>query len=445
MNSNRLHNIVIVGGGAGGLELATRLGKLLGKKKKATITLVDANRTHFWKPLLHEVAAGSINAFEDELSYLAQAKWNNFHYIPGKMNRLDRKNKTIGLEAIKSDHKDDHKDDNKDIVPPRTLDYDTLVMAVGSTANDFNTTGAKEHCLFLDNRNQAERIHTTLINHYLRAQASGNTLSKLKVAIIGAGATGVELAAELHNAAIELESYGLNAIKHKNLEISIIEGSERILPALPTRISSCVHKQLTKMGINVMVQQRVSVIRHDGLSTHDGSALDFDLMIWAAGIKAPGFLASIDGLESNSINQLILRPTLQTTVDSNIYALGDCASCTVTDKKGREVTIPPRAQAAHQQAALLAKSLVGIINQESPLVFSYKDYGSLISLSRFSAVGNLMSAISGSMMVEGTLAKLFYISLYRMHQMTLYGRIKTGALILKDLLSKTTRPQLKLH
>lgn len=437
MNSNKLHNIVIVGGGAGGLELATRLGKRLGKKKKAVITLVDANRTHFWKPLLHEVAAGSINAFEDELSYLAQAKWNNFHYIPGRMNRLDRKNKTIGLEAITSD--------NKDVVPPRTLNYDTLVISVGSTANDFNTTGAKEHCLFLDNRSQAEQIHTTLINHYLRAQASGNSLSKLKVAIIGAGATGVELAAELHNAAIELENYGLNAIKHKNLEVSLIEGSERILPALPPRISNCVHKQLTKMGISVMVRQLVSDIRHDGLSTRDGSAMDFDLMIWAAGIKAPGFLAEIDGLETNRINQLIVRPTLQTTLDNNIYALGDCASCTLTDKKGQKVTIPPRAQAAHQQATLLAKSFAGIINQASPLAFSYKDYGSLISLSRFSAVGNLMSTISGSMMVEGTLAKMFYISLYRMHQMTLYGRIKTGALILKDLLSKTTRPQLKLH
>ncbi len=437
MNSNKLHNIVIVGGGAGGLELATRLGKRLGKKKKAVITLVDANRTHFWKPLLHEVAAGSINAFEDELSYLAQAKWNNFHYIPGRMNRLDRKNKTIGLEAITSD--------NKDVVPPRTLNYDTLVISVGSTANDFNTTGAKEHCLFLDNRSQAEQIHTTLINHYLRAQASGNSLSKLKVAIIGAGATGVELAAELHNAAIELENYGLNAIKHKNLEVSLIEGSERILPALPPRISNCVHKQLTKMGISVMVRQLVSNIRHDGLSTRDGSAMDFDLMIWAAGIKAPGFLAEIDGLETNRINQLIVRPTLQTTLDNNIYALGDCASCTLTDKKGQKVTIPPRAQAAHQQATLLAKSFAGIINQASPLAFSYKDYGSLISLSRFSAVGNLMSTISGSMMVEGTLAKMFYISLYRMHQMTLYGRIKTGALILKDLLSKTTRPQLKLH
>ncbi len=163
-----------------------------------------------------------------------------------------------------------------------------------------------------------------------------------------------------------------------------------------------------------------------------------DLKIWAAGIKAPEFLTKLNGLESNRINQLIVKPTLQVNGDNNIYALGDCASCTLTDKKGETITIPPRAQAAHQQAALLTKSLVGIIDGQDPLEFNYKDYGSLISLSRFSAVGNLMGALTGSMMVEGTLAKLFYISLYRMHQMTLFGKVRTGSLILKDILGKTT-------
>ena len=74
------HRIVIVGGGAGGLELATRLGKTLGKRGKASVTLVDANLTHIWKPLLHEVAAGSLNSSEDELNYVAQAKWNHFQF-----------------------------------------------------------------------------------------------------------------------------------------------------------------------------------------------------------------------------------------------------------------------------------------------------------------------------------------------------------------------------
>lgn len=439
MTNNNLHKIVIVGGGAGGLGLATKLGKKLGKHTKAHITLVDAQRTHFWKPLLHEVAAGSLNAFEDELSYLAQAKWNHFHFLPGRMCGLDRDNKTISLAPINDDF-------GAEVVPTRTLEYDDLIISVGSTANDFNTPGAQDHCLFLDNREEAERVHTTLLNHYLHAQASPDTSSELNIAIIGAGATGVELAAELHHAAIELARYGLDAIQPEKVKITIIEGGERILPALPVRISSSVHKQLTQMGIRVMTGQLVSEITNSGLHTRSGDFIDSDLRIWAAGIKAPSFLKDIAGLETNRINQLVVKSTLQTTADDHIYAFGDCASCTLSDKKGEPFTIPPRAQAAHQQAELLAKSLTQAITQgNQPLAFNYKDYGSLISLSRFSAVGNLMGAVTGDMMVEGTLARLFYISLYRMHQMALFGKFKTGALVLKDLIGKTTRPHLKLH
>ncbi|WP_257263745.1 NAD(P)/FAD-dependent oxidoreductase [Endozoicomonas sp. ONNA2] len=435
---NELHKIVIVGGGAGGLELATCLGRKLGKTQRAEITLVDAQNTHFWKPLLHEVAAGSLNAFEDELSYLAQAKWNHFKFIPGQMASLNRAEKSIGLSPVidASGH---------EVVPARTLTYDQLVISVGSTANDFNTPGAKEHCLFLDNRQQAERIHTTLINHYLHAQACNNETTRLRIAIIGAGATGVELAAELHFAAIELAHYGLDAIKPEDVEVTIIEGGERILPALPVRISSSVHKQLDNMGIRVITRQLVSEIKADGVTTRDGEFIESDLRIWAAGIKAPEFLSGIDGLKTNRINQLVVRPTLQTTLDDRIYSMGDCASCTLTDRKNERITIPPRAQAAHQQASLLAKSLIAQANGSTALAFNYRDYGSLISLSRFSAVGNLMGAMTGDMMIEGTLAKWFYISLYRMHQMTLFGKLRTGTLILKDLISRTTRPQLKLH
>ena len=438
MTETQLHRIVIVGGGAGGLELATRLGRTLGKKSKAHITLVDAHRTHFWKPLLHEVAAGSLNAFEDELCYLAQAKWNHFNFVPGKMQGLNRQEKNIVLAPIIDEA-------GNEVVPTRQLNYDSLVIAVGSTANDFNTPGASDHCLFLDNREQAERIHTTLLNHYLHAQASDSKANELNIAIIGAGATGVELAAELHHAAIELSRYGLDAINPDDVKITIIEGGERVLPALPDRISRSVHKQLEKLGIRVLTQQLVSEITSTGLQIRSGDFIKADLRIWAAGIKAPSFLSGLDGLESNRINQLVVRPTLQTTQDDHIFALGDCASCSLTGENGEPLIIPPRAQAAHQQSALLAKSLTSVVNGKATLEFTYRDYGSLISLSRFSAVGNLMGAVTGDMMIEGTLARLFYISLYRMHQVTLFGKLKTGALMLKDFIGKTTRPHLKLH
>lgn len=429
------HRIVIVGGGAGGLELATRLGKTLGKRGTASVTLVDANLTHIWKPLLHEVAAGSLNSSEDELNYVAQAKWNHFEFQLGRMSGLDRAAKQIQLAATLDEN-------GLELVPARTLAYDSLVISVGSTTNDFGTLGAAQNCLFLDTRKQAERFHQQLLNHYLRAHAHQDQDSQISVAIVGAGATGVELAAELHHAAHELAAYGLDKIKPQNMRITLIEAGPRVLPALPERIGNPVHKTLEKLGVTVLTGASVSEVGPDSLKTADGKVIPASLKVWAAGIRAPAFLKDIDGLETNRINQLQVLPTLQTTRDENIFAFGDCAAC---PQKGTDRNVPPRAQAAHQQASLLAKSLKLRIEGKELPEYTYKDYGSLISLSKFSAVGNLMGNLTGSVMLEGWLARMFYVSLYRMHQMALYGTFKTMMLMLGSRIGRGTEPRLKLH
>ncbi|WP_397451339.1 NAD(P)/FAD-dependent oxidoreductase [Pseudomonas sp. NA-150] len=430
------HRIVIVGGGAGGLELATRLGKTLGKRGTASVVLVDANLTHIWKPLLHEVAAGSLNSYEDELNYVAQAKWNHFQFQLGRMTGLDRANKQLHLAATQDEN-------GNELVPARSLEYDSLVIAVGSTTNDFNTLGAAEHCLFLDTRKQAERFHQQLLNRYLRAHAGQSDITEeITVAIVGAGATGVELAAELHNAAHELASYGLGRIKPENLRITLIEAGPRVLPALPERIGGPVHKTLEKLGVTVMTNAAVSEVTADSLITANGQIIPATLKVWAAGIRAPMFLKDLDGLESNRINQLQVRPTLQTTRDDNIFAFGDCAAC---PQPGTDRNVPPRAQAAHQQASLLAKALKLRIEGQTLPEYTYTDYGSLISLSRFSAVGNLMGNLMGTVMLEGWLARMFYISLYRMHQTALYGPFRTLMLMLSSRIGRGTDPRMKLH
>ncbi|MVW86918.1 NAD(P)/FAD-dependent oxidoreductase [Pseudomonas sp. PB101] len=428
------HRILIVGGGAGGLELATRLGKTLGKRGAAHITLVDANLTHIWKPLLHEVAAGSLNAHEDELNYVAQAKWNHFQFQLGRMSGLDRTAKQIQLSATFDDA-------GHELVPARSLSYDTLVIAVGSNTNDFGTVGAAQHCLFLDSREQAERFHQQLLNHYLRAHA-GSENENISVAIVGAGATGVELAAELHNAAHELAAYGLDRIKPQDMRITLIEAGSRVLPALPNRISTPVHQTLEKLGVRVMTNATVSEVTAEHLKTRNGDVIEASLKVWAAGIRAPSFLKSIDGLETNRINQLLVRSTLQATLDDNIFAFGDCAAC---PQPGSEQNVPPRAQAAHQQASMLSKSLKARLQGKPMPTYKYKDYGSLVSLSRFSAVGNLMGNLTGSVMLEGWLARVFYASLYRMHQVALYGLFPTLLLMLGNRIGRGTEPRLKLH
>lgn len=429
------HRIVIVGGGAGGLELATRLGNTLGKRGKARVILIDANLTHIWKPLLHEVAAGSLNSSADELNYVAQAKWNHFEFQMGRMNGLDRERKRVHLAASLDEH-------GTELVPARSLAYDTLVIAVGSVTNDFGTQGAAEHCICLDTREQAERFHRQLLSHYMRAHAGEGQHSTIGVAIVGAGATGVELAAELHHAARELAAYGLDGIKPEDVHITLIEAGPRVLPVLPERISQPVHQTLRDLGVTVLIDAPVSEVTADGLHTRNGDFVPASLKVWAAGIQAPQFLYEIGGLESNRINQLVVRPTLQTTRDENIFAFGDCAACPQPDS---DRNVPPRAQAAHQQASLLAKSIALRLEGKSLPSYRYRDYGSLISLSSFSAVGNLMGNLTGSIMLEGWLARMFYISLYRMHQIALYGFIRTALMMIGDKLSTSTAPRLKLH
>jgi NADH dehydrogenase len=430
-----IKKIVIIGGGAGGLELATSLGHKLGRKKKAEIILVDRNHSHLWKPLLHEVATGSLDDGVDALSYLAHARNHGFTFQIGSLTDIDRENQTIKLAEIRDEN-------GEMLVPVRDIAYDQLVMALGSTSNDFGTPGVKDHCIFLDNPHQAHRFHNEMLNLFLKFSASADKQKKVNIAIVGGGATGVELSAELHNAVKQLHSYGFEGLDSEALNVTLVEAGERILPALPPRISAAAHQELTKLGVRVLTQTMVTSADKNGLNTKSGEFIEADLMVWAAGIKAPDFMKEIAGLETNRINQLVVEPTLQTTRDPNIYAIGDCASC----PQPSGGFVPPRAQSAHQMASRCFANIMAQRKGQSLKPYVYKDHGSLVSLSRFSTVGSLMgNLMRGSMMVEGRLARLVYVSLYRMHQIALHGYTKTGLMMLVGGINRVIRPRLKLH
>src|SRR5438477_5247530 len=346
-----LHRIVIVGGGAGGLELATRLGDKLGKRNKAHVTLIEKTRTHFWKPHLHEIAAGSMDIGVYETNYLAQSHWHHFRYRVGEMIALDRERRAVTVAPFVDQEGDA-------VTPRREFSYDTLVLAIGSLTNDFGTPGAKEHAISLETPAQAERFHRRLVNAYIRAHAQAGPLrpEQLQVAIIGAGATGVELAAELHNSTRTLVSYGLDRIDpEKDMRLILIEAADRILPALPARLSVAATKLLRDLGIHVRTSARVAEVLPNGVRLADGTIIPAELVVWAAGVKAPDFLKDLGGLETNRINQLVVLPTLQTTRDGNICAIGDCAACPWPGKESAQV--PPRAQSAHQQASHIVKQI----------------------------------------------------------------------------------------
>ena len=437
VNAAALHHIVIVGGGAGGLVLATKLGRRLARRGKSRVTLVDSSLTHVWKPLLHEVAAGTLRVDTDGLDYFAHARAHHFAFELGRMSGLDRSRREIMLDPITDTS-------GAEVAPGRRLGYDTLVIAVGSVLNDFGVAGVKEHCLYLDSHSQAERIHQKVFGRFLRGHAEAGSASprRLRFAIVGAGATGVEFAAELRHAARELVGFGLRGFDpDRDIEVRLIEAAPSVLPALPERLQEATQHALEGLGVEIHTGEQVEKVTADGVHTRSGRFLPADLIVWTAGVKGAPWLAELDGLEVNRLNQLVVDETLKVTRCDDIFAIGDCAAC---PQPGSERPVPPRAQAAHQQAHLLARSLARRLEGKELLPFAYKDYGSLISLSS-STIGNLMGNLFKSITIDGFLARLAYLSLYKKHQISLHGFRAVTLMALANLLHERTRPQLKLH
>jgi NADH dehydrogenase len=434
------HRVVIVGGGAGGLELATRLGDKLGRSGRAHVTLVEKSRTHFWKPHLHELASGSMDIGVFQTNYLAQSHWHRFRYRIGEMSGLDRARRIVHVAPFVDE-------DGDEVTPQRSFGYDTLVISVGSRTNDFGTPGAREHAISLDTPVQAERFHRRLVNACIRAHAQAEPLApeQLRVAIIGAGATGVELAAELRNATRALVSYGLDRIDpDKDIRIHVIEAAERILPALPERLSEAATRLLEKLDVRVHTSARVAEVLENGVRLASGEIVPAELVVWAAGVKAPELLKDLDGLETNRINQLVVLPTLQTTRDESVFALGDCAACPWLGREG--VLVPPRAQAAHQQASHMVKQVVRRLEGRPLVPWRYRDFGSLVSLGQFSTVGNLMGGLVGkNLWIEGWFARMMYLSLYKMHELALHGFWKVTLDTMARMITRRTETHVKLH
>lgn len=430
------HKVIIVGGGAGGLELAAKLGRQFGPRQ---VVLVDKVDTHIWKPSLHEVAAGTLDIHREGLSYFMLARDSGFTFVLGELQALDKDRRSLRLMPVFSAL-------GEEVFPERELHYDSLVLAVGSTSNFFGTPGAAEHAIALDSTDQAERfrlkfLHLLLTGNRLQDTRPGPLLN---IGIVGGGATGVELAAELLEASASAAFYGLNQLESgRDISITLLEGGDRILSALPKKMSDAAQTLLLDRGVQVRTSVRIARVEADALYDSQGQCYPVDLCVWAAGIKAPEFLSQL-GLRTNAINQIIVDRDLCSS-DPDIYALGDCAQAVW---QGQEGFLPARAQVAHQQAKFLLKTLPRRLRGQAvePRAFTFSDYGSLVSVGHHRGVGSLMGVLSGkSWFVEGLLARLMYMSLHLMHHLAVLGGLRTATLALGRLLIKRGAPRVKLH
>jgi NADH dehydrogenase len=390
---------------------------------------------------LHEIAAGSMDLGSYETNYLAQSNWHGFRYRIGEMTGLDRARREVHVAPFIDE-------DGDRVTPARSFNYHTLVIAVGSLTHDFGIPGVAQYAIRLDTPAEASRFHRRLVNACIRAHAQTTPLrpGQLQVVLIGGGATGVELAAELHRTTRTLVSYGLDRIDpDKDIRLVLLEASPRILPALPERLSKGAAGLLEQLGVQVRTSSRVQEVLPDGVRLAGGEIIPAELVVWAAGVKAPEFLRGLDGLEVNGINQLVVKDTLQTTMDPDVFAIGDCAACPwIGMEAGR--LVPPRAQAAHQQASHMLGQIERRLQGRHLRPWRYQDFGSLVSLGKYSTVGNLMgSLVGGNLWIEGHFARIMYVSLYKLHELALHGYWKVALDTLARMITRRTEPHVKLH
>ncbi|MBS0466804.1 MAG: NAD(P)/FAD-dependent oxidoreductase [Proteobacteria bacterium] len=427
----QIPRIVIVGGGIAGLLLATRLGDQLGRSGRAQVTLIDKSQTHIWKPMLHTIAAGTRDIGQQQVIYLAHASEHGFNYQPGEMQGLDRDARVVQLAELRAPS-------GEVVIGPRTVEYDVLILALGSRANDFGTPGVHEHCHFIDSQAQAEIFNQAL---RIRSFQSVVTNSPLRVSIVGAGATGVELAAELSRLLEVAASYGDPDIRSR-LSLTLYESAPRILAAFPPEVSASSEAQLRDIGFTVQTGTRVVAADPDGFRLGDDSKQVADLMVWAAGVKAPDFLANIEGMASNRSNQIPVRPSLQVLDDDAVFALGDCSTLTLA---GQERPLAPTAQVATQQAQHLAKYLPRWLDGGALPDFAFRDFGALVSLSDYNAFGTLgrFGFFRGGF-IKGRFAQLSHAMLYRQHQQALHGFGKAMALWTAERINGLVLPRIRL-
>jgi len=426
-----VHRIVVVGGGIAGIVIATHLSRRLARSKTAEILLIDHNFSHVWKPMLHTFAAGTANYGSENISFFSQAKRSGFKYWPGELAGLDRSRKLVDLGPVRLP-------DATKSLPGRSLPYDTLILAVGSRANDFGTPGVAENCHFVDNIGEANAFNNLLRSRMLQAI---DARTDLHVVIVGGGATGVELSAELARRTEILSSYVHEATATR-VHLTLIETGPRLLGPFPERISKAVEAKLRRIGVDVRTKTKVVESDKDGVVLEGGQRIDAALIVWAAGIKAPEVVAKLDGLDVSRQGQILVRPTLQSKQDDSVFALGDCSSLPGKDGK----PLPTTAQVARQQAVFLARSLARHLGQNRPLAeFHFRDMGSLVSLADYAAYGTLGSyGFFRGGFLKGRLAHVAHAALYRMHQMSLYGPVRGGVVSLTDDLARAVRPRVDL-
>jgi NADH dehydrogenase len=381
--------VVILGGGFGGLTAARAL------TITADVTVVDRHNFQTFLPLLYQVSTAGLAA--DHVAYP----------IRGALRKTGAKFRMASPISI------DHKNKQVKLDSSELLDFDHLIIALGSTTADFGIPGVTEYALGMKSVHEALTIRAEVMRRFEDlCRFEDNT--RLTISVVGGGPTGVEMAGALAELVRgPLKSDQANAAAH--IDVQLLEAGDRLLPPFSPSLSARTKKDLEKIGVNVKLNSAVKAIEHRKIILKDGTVLQSEITVWAAGVQGSPAMQQLNLPVVG--NRLSVAPTLQINNYPNIWALGDIAGA--LGKDGRP--LPMVAPVAIQQGKFIAKQIDRLTNGKALKSFSYLDKGSMATIGRNKAVVEVKG-----LKLTGTIAWLTWLWLHLFY--LLGGRNKIGTM-----------------
>ncbi len=369
--NKKTKKVVIVGAGFGGIYTLRGLHKEFHKNNKINVTLINENNYFLFTPLLHEIATGNINpenAIEPIRKVLGCCV-NNL--VSGKVIKVDNVNNFV-------------------ITTEGKIPFDYLVLAHGAETNFYNIKGAKENCFTLKSLNDAIKIKNRcidLIDEASKIKDSEERKNKLRFVVVGGGPTGVELVSEMQEFLKNTFSKYYPKDLIEDISVILVHNGSEVLPQFPKILREKSLRILNKKGIKVLLNTKVTEVFDDKIQFENGECLQSQNIIWVAGIK-PSSIDFEKDATKDEVGRLVVNEFLELVDYPNIFCLGDSACF----RQG-ENALPALAQVAVKQAKVVASNIKKKINDQKPKTFVYKSSGTLLSLGKWNAVGEVMSFV----------------------------------------------------
>jgi len=397
--------IVVIGGGFAGLRVVRQLAKV-----DQEIILIDRHNYHTFIPLLYQVATGFITP--ETIAYPFRKylrSYANTRFLQAEVQKIDFNNKVVTTEAV-------------------NLHYDYLVLATGSQSKFLGVDGAAEYALPMKNLAEAIAIRDRLVGNFERASICRDPQLRtrlLTIAIVGGGATGVELAGSIMELIRGTLVRDYPAIALREIKVILIHSGTKLLADYPQNLSDYTCKQLRRKGVKIHFQSRVKKVMPKSIQLDDDTAIATQTVIWTAGVEAEYPQADVD-LITGTKNRICVNDSLQLLNYPQAYAIGDLALV-----KQHDEPLLGIAPEALQQGTAVAKNIQRQLRGTSPKAFKYFNKGKAAIIARNHGVAYLL----GKIPLKGFAAWLMWLAIHLYYLPGISNRLLVLGSWLRDYLT----------